>query len=1298
MKKTGAILIAVALLLLMGCALAETSTVARSGALAAYLDGDGHLYLPGNETSINRASADALVSIDPYRVLFVSDRSDGTRDLYMIDLGSFNEALVVDGVKTACMADETTLYYVPSNDPTQLMRMNLTSMVSVQACTAAEPIDALYNSAEGLVFQQVDGTGTMIYNKLTGKFDSYLGALPTDGLTTDSFELYRVGTDLYLRDLASLVSEHIDSGVQAYAAMDGGVYYLSSAGSASRLKFYDPDAMTWQVVLSLDGSMERQLTASANALFLLDYRGEIYTVNRESGELENFSATRDISAYDLPEGYAVSELKLEAMDGQLNVYAELEDAAAQPSFSFIEFTSTSDSDQPEVRLLEAYAIDGEEPAWTQLKPAEQYSPLSRGSRGDAVRAIQKPLYDLGYYHYYVDGIFGPRTQYAVRLLQSDLNRPVTGVADPELQRIILNGGLSHYDEYLALTRGNRGLRVQIMQEKLRDLGYLADAADGIFGANTQRAVQLFQSENGLDISDGATRETLKRLYSGKATRCASFIDLYPGYTGIRVRELNNRLQALYYLEYNPGASYTAETAEAVREFQRTAGLTVNGSATTPVLRRLFSSYAPEAPGYTTLRRGDENDRVEALQKRLKDLNYYTGAVDGYFGKATEKAVKLFQKKVDLNVTGVATVRTQALLFAKDAPEYVKPTVISKPVITVERFDARQGDNYFIYDDTDSGSTAYFSWYVEGEVKEFNVRVWDDTDRVLLDQNTLLSRTGVALSSLERDRMYALTVTAYPEDGNKNHITSATIGFVRCKTPSVPVTPVVGTVSTPEIFIKTVLRSQGGVQFVQPGEVALHWHADGALDRYYVEIFNSDGGVLLTTETRDEQTSFSSSKLTLGKTYTMYVYAIPTNGTIENATTAAEHFALEDLSVPTPTPEPLEPDITPEPIVTVAPDDDPALTVEPADAAMVEVADEDPVVTLAPEVAETPEPVEDTPEPVVEEAPVEDIPEPVVEEASEPLTPPTLSFETTVEQRDGISYVADDLLVMSWQCEGDVQSYHVKVVDSADAVLAEADTTDNAIRVRQGNVRQGETYTLVVTAYPADGGEAVTASARFALYQEEAPEAVPETPVEEEYVEEPYVEEPYVEEPYVEEPYVEEPYVEEPYVEEPYVEEPNVEEPYVEEPYVEEPDVEEPYVEEPYVEEPFDVEEEPVVEQPVIEEPVVEEPVVEEPVVEQPAVEEPVGDANVAMDPETAARAQDALVGWGWLAADSFERGAADEPTLLAIDDFETWYNAAHADALNGVPLASADGLVDTRTLGLLLNEEGTTYPKPEDIQ
>ena len=249
----------------------------------------------------------------------------------------------------------------------------------------------------------------------------------------------------YISYMDSLCATLVDSDVLACAAMPDGLYYLARVSGGAQLKGYDPAAMTWKPVLTVKNAHDWSLAATQSQLYMMDAAGQIYTVDLENGALMNYAKVPDASTFDLPKGYTVSDFKIEAVYGQLNVYAALEEASAQPSFSFIEFTSTSDSDLPNVRLVARYAIKGETAAWARLKPAKQYSPLSRGSRGEAVRAIQKPLRALGYYSYYIDGIFGPRTEYAVRLLQSDLNRPVTGVADAELQRLILEGRLSDYD-------------------------------------------------------------------------------------------------------------------------------------------------------------------------------------------------------------------------------------------------------------------------------------------------------------------------------------------------------------------------------------------------------------------------------------------------------------------------------------------------------------------------------------------------------------------------------------------------------------------------------------------------------------------------------------------------------------------------------------------------------------------------------------------------------------------------------------------------------------------------------------
>ena len=171
MKKIGAVILVLALCLLATCsALAEHGLIARNEALTAYADGEGHIYLPGNPSAINQASASSIVSIDAYRLLFLSDVEGSGSNLYMIDLETFEESLLISGVYAASLTNEESLYYIPDGDRTQLMRMNPATGVAETVYTATEPIDRLYVSAEGLVFQLVDQAGAMIHVRGTGNF------------------------------------------------------------------------------------------------------------------------------------------------------------------------------------------------------------------------------------------------------------------------------------------------------------------------------------------------------------------------------------------------------------------------------------------------------------------------------------------------------------------------------------------------------------------------------------------------------------------------------------------------------------------------------------------------------------------------------------------------------------------------------------------------------------------------------------------------------------------------------------------------------------------------------------------------------------------------------------------------------------------------------------------------------------------------------------------------------------------------------------------------------------------------
>lgn len=77
-----------------------------------------------------------------------------------------------------------------------------------------------------------------------------------------------------------------------------------------------------------------------------------------------------------------------------------------------------------------------------------------------------------------------------------------------------------------------------------------------------------------------------------------------------------------------------------------------------------------AQEYTELERGSKGDDVKALQQRLKDLGYLSGAVDGDYGGGTASAVSSFQNQAGLAVTGKADVETQRALFDSTAPKAI----------------------------------------------------------------------------------------------------------------------------------------------------------------------------------------------------------------------------------------------------------------------------------------------------------------------------------------------------------------------------------------------------------------------------------------------------------------------------------------------------------------------------------------------------------------------------------------------------------------------------------------------------
>ena len=158
--------------------------------------------------------------------------------------------------------------------------------------------------------------------------------------------------------------------------------------------------------------------------------------------------------------------------------------------------------------------------------------------------------------------------------------------------------------------------------------------------------------------------------------------------GIEVKQLQQRLKDLGYYSGDVDGQYGTGTQTAVTAFQAQHGLKSDGVAGEQTLAILYSESAQTfvptpTPSATPamLSSGSSGDEVKALQSRLQQLGFYSGVLDGDYGKGTRAAVKLFQAQHGLDDDGIAGQKTLEMLYSNDAqPMLVTPTPASVQVL------------------------------------------------------------------------------------------------------------------------------------------------------------------------------------------------------------------------------------------------------------------------------------------------------------------------------------------------------------------------------------------------------------------------------------------------------------------------------------------------------------------------------------------------------------------------------------------------------------------------------------------
>lgn len=258
--------------------------------------------------------------------------------------------------------------------------------------------------------------------------------------------------------------------------------------------------------------------------------------------------------------------------------------------------------------------------------AGDYRTMQFGTAGTRVRILQRALMALGF-DVTVDGDYGSTTYRAVKAFQTVVgltadgkcgkktmqkleayfdedgnctSGPIAGntPAEPEKDPNAPTYGMPER----TLRKGDTGLDVKYVMQRLYDLEYYNKKVDEKFGSGMLKAVKAFQKKNDLTADGVIGSATLKKLFSDSA------------------------------LDADDPVPPEEEKVEEGR----------------------------------TLAKGMKGEDVKAVQVRLAALGYYDGKLDGIYGNGTRDAVKLFQARNGMTVDGKVGPRTLAKMNASSA--------------------------------------------------------------------------------------------------------------------------------------------------------------------------------------------------------------------------------------------------------------------------------------------------------------------------------------------------------------------------------------------------------------------------------------------------------------------------------------------------------------------------------------------------------------------------------------------------------------------------------------------------------
>lgn len=335
---------------------------------------------------------------------------------------------------------------------------------------------------------------------------------------------------------------------------------------------------------------------------------------------------------------------------------------------------------------------------TDAAPAESQdnSAPELNASSATISDVQIKLKAIGVYAGEITGRAGDKTISAIKAFQKKIGLEQSGqLTKTTLARLdeayaalgdTISASPSDETSAESLNSSVSSKTIEQVQTMLKALDFYAGDITGKAGEKTEAAVRAFQKQYGLTVDGIIGKATLSKLNSvyaahqagdtsaaakpETAASVASSESTSQSISSGTIRQVQEKLASLGFYTGEVTGNAGSKTTAAIKEFQKTYGLTADGIAGSATLKKLDEVYnasktsAPtktETAPATAVTRGVSTSTVRKVQQELKDLGFYTGEVTGNAGAKTSDAIRAFQEKYGLTADGILGTATLSKL-------------------------------------------------------------------------------------------------------------------------------------------------------------------------------------------------------------------------------------------------------------------------------------------------------------------------------------------------------------------------------------------------------------------------------------------------------------------------------------------------------------------------------------------------------------------------------------------------------------------------------------------------------------